>query len=381
MAAPHWYAKLYVVTTGQVIGADLPTTDAPSPTWDQQINQQCALSATTPVGHQGGLSAVTLRTLVKPGRNGLALCYGTGTPSDYIAQAGTIWSHSLVQENPAMLRINGAGMWSMLNARVQIPSTWTPSMGLTDARSVATYTGSYRDIAASIISNAVARGSLPIDLPAVPDGGTRTETYSGFDLTSAGQRLSELTQQNQGPDIFFRPYFATASTIRWQAMIGNPTISNAGNPLLFDHGSNLVQALTTSDGTGLATDSYVKGNGTQQAIAWAYAHDMALITGGWPLLDKVDTSHGDNAVQADLNGFATADQGLNGRTVETWDVTVRVDGGCPLGSYGPGVTASYAFTKHPWILPGRYNQRLLGLSSGQNVGEIKHIVQAAEGAV
>lgn len=381
MAAPHWYAKLYVVTTGQVVGGDLPTIDTPSPTWDQQINQQCAASAQTPIGHKGGLSRETLRTIVKPGRFGLAICYGTGTGSDYISQAGTIWSHNLVSENPAILRINGAGMWSMLNARVQIPSTWTPSMGLTDARSVATYTGSYRDIAAAIIRNAVARGQLPIDLPATPDGGTETETYNGFDLTSAGQRLSELTQQDQGPDVFFRPYFATPKTIRWQAMIGNPTINNAGNPLLFDHGSNLVTALPTSDGTGLATDSYVKGNGTQQAIAWAYANDVSLITGGWPLLDKVDTSHGDNAVQADLNGFAAADQALNGRTVETWDVTARIDGGCMLGSYGPGVTAAYAFTKHPWILPGRYDQRLLGLTNGQNIGEVKHIVQALEGAV
>lgn len=383
MSAPQWYAKLFVVATGQVIGAILPTIDNPGPTWDQQINQQCAISATTPIGHSGGLSAATLRTLVKPGRLGLAICYGggRGTVSDYIAQAGPIWSHSLVSESPAMLRINGAGMWSMLNARVQIPSTWTPSMGLGDARSVATYTGSYRDIAVAIIRNAIARGSLPIDLPTTPDGGPQSETYNGFDLISAGQRLSELTQQSGGSDTYFRPYFAAANLIRWQAVIGNPTISNTGNPLLFDQNSNLVSALTTSDGTGLATDSYVKGNGSQAAIAWSYAHDMQLITDGWPLLDKVDSSHADDAVQADLDGYAAADQALWGRAVETWDVTVRTDGGSPLGSYGPGVTAAYNFTRHPWILPGRYNQRLLGLTNGSNPLEIKHIVQASEGAV
>ena len=61
-----------------------------------------------------------------------------------------------------MLRIGAAGLWSLLNARVQIPSTWTTDMGLTDSRSVATYTGSYHDIAAQIIANACASGSNAI---------------------------------------------------------------------------------------------------------------------------------------------------------------------------------------------------------------------------
>ncbi|HEX3778444.1 MAG TPA: hypothetical protein VHX38_02170 [Pseudonocardiaceae bacterium] len=362
-----------------MIGADLPHTDQPSPTWDQQINQQCSIGFTTPVGHKGGLSAQTLRTVVTPGDFGAAMCYGTGTASDHIAQGGPNWTTQLLSENPAMLKISGAGMWSVLNARVQIPSTWTTSMGLADSRSIATYTGSYHDIACQIISNAVARGALPIDVPPLA-GGTQSMTYNGFDLISAGQRLQELTQLDGGPDIYFRPYFAAANVIRWEAVIGNPTITNTGNPLLFDHGSNLVQCLPTADGTKRALRTFVKGNGTEAAIAWAFAQDVAAITGGKLLLEMVDTNHSDVTDQTTLNAIATADQGLNGKPVETWDATARIDGPHALGTYGPGVRADYNFTCHPWIPPGRYTQRLLGMSSGSNDGEIKHIIQAMQGA-
>lgn len=378
MTSPRWYAKLLAVSTGKVIGADLPTTDNPGPPWDQQINQQCSIGLTTPIGHSGGLSAQTLRPLLTPGDFGMAVCYGSGTPSDYIAQAGPIWTHRMQSESPALRAVNGAGLWSLFNARVQIPSTWTPDMGLGDSRAVATYTGSYHDIAAQIIANAVARGPIPVDVPPLI-GGTESMTYQGYDLTSAGQRLQELTQLDGGPDIYFRPYFATASTVRWEAVIGSPTIANGGNPLLFDHGSNLVQALDTVDGTKRARRTFVKGNGSQAAIQWAFAQDVAAITGGALLLETVDTSHSDVTDQATLDAIATADQMLNGLSVETWDVTARVDGPHPLGSYGPGVTAAYNFTRHPWIPPGRYNHRLLGLSSGSNPQEVKHLVQATEG--
>lgn len=379
MPTSQWYVKLIRLATGEVIGPDLPTTDSPSPPWDQQINQQCSIGLTTPIGHAGGLSAETLRTLVRPGLFGAAICYGPGTASDYIAQAGPFWVHKLVSESPAMLNISGAGLWSVFAARVQIPSTWTPDMGLTDSRSIATYTGSYHDIAAQIISNAINRGPFPVDVPMLT-GGSQSMTYNGFDLTSAGQRLTELTQLDGGPDIFFRPYFATASTIRWEAVIGNPTITNAGNPLLFDHGSNLVQCLPTVDGTKMALRTFVKGNGTQAAIAWAFAQDVAAITSGELLLETVDTSHSDESDQTTLNAIAVAGQQLNGEPVETWDVTARIDGPHPLGTYGPGVRADYNFTRHPWILPGSYTQRLLGLSSGSNDGEVKHLVQLTSGS-
>lgn len=381
MATPKWYVKIVNLATGQVIGADLPTTDDPYPTWDQQINQQCSISLTTPIGHKGGLPASTLRVVATPGMFGTAVCNGPGTGSDYIAQAGPIWTDKLTSEDhPALLNIGGAGMWSVLNARVQIPATWTPDMGLTDSRSVATYTGSYHDIAVQIIANSVARGALPIDVPALT-GGTQSMTYNGFDLTSAGQRLQELTQFDGGPDIYFRPYFATPSTIRWEAVIGNPTISNVGNPLLFDHGSNLVTCLPARDGTKMARRSFVKGSGTDAAVAWAFAQDVAAITNGALLMETVDTSHSDITDQTTLNAIATADQGLNGKPVETWDVTARSDGPHPVGTYGPGVSVDYNFTRHPWVPAGRYTQRLLGLSSGSNDGEVKHIVQAIEASL
>lgn len=381
----RWYCMVFQMTTGAVVN-ELPLFK--DPTWTQQINQQGSYTVQTPIGLvQGpngpvsGLDKMTLRGLLEPGRFGLAICYGDGSPSDYIAQAGPLWKPPLVTENPPVVEVQGTGLWGMLSARVQVPSGWVTSAGLGDPTSVAAYgPTSLQGVAVAIINNAVARGSLPVDVPAAI-AGTLTRTYFGYDLAYAGQRLQELTQEDVGPDILFQPYFSTPTLIRWQALIGNPRIAQSGLPLAWDYGSNLSSLLPSPDGIKLSTTNYVKGNGVEAAVLWAFARDTTLTANGWPLLEYVDSSHSGEINQGVLQGYANANQKLYGRPVETWAVVVRSDMAPALGTYTPGTNATYNITNHPWEPDGQYSQRIIGLTNGSQIGEVVHILQAIQGVL
>jgi hypothetical protein len=370
MDAPGWYAKLFQVTNGLVLG-DLPLYQTPGGLI--QINQQGNWTVSTPIGGGGGLKRDTLRSLTKGFRCGVAICYGTGSGSDYVFQAGPILAAQLLQESPPILQLGGSDPWALLNATYLI----NPA-----SQSIVTYTSSMSGIAASIINAAVARNPLPIDAATVTGTGA-SRTYNWYDFTFAGAALQALTQAAGGPDVYFRPYFSDASHIRWQAVIGNPYITQSGQPLLFDQGSNLVEIRPSIDSSRLAGVVYAKGNGVEAGTLSASATDPTLQAAGWPLLEATDSSQ---ANLTDLGALAAVAQGnlaLNQRPVETWVSWVRTDKRHPLGTYGPGLFANYSMNTHPLIPPDRYSQRILGLSrnQGDDPGMVQHVLHATQGSV
>lgn len=368
--ADAWYAKLFQVTTGQVLG-DLPLTQTPGAL--VQINQQGNWTVSTPVGGNGGLQRDTLRSLTKGFRFGVAVCYGSGSASDYIFQAGPILAAQLLQESPAVLQLGGSDAWALLNATYLIDPV---------SHSIITYTSSMSGIAAAIVNAAVARNPLPIDT-ATGAAGTVARTYNWYDFPFSGAVLQALTQQADGPDVYFRPYFATASTIRWQPMIGNPYITQSGQPLLFDQGSNLVEIRPSIDSSQLAGVVYAKGNGVEAGTLSASATDPTLQAAGWPLLEATDSSQTNLTDLVALAAVAQGNLALNQRPVETWVSWVRTDQRHPLGTYGPGLFAGYNMNTHPLIPPGRYSQRILGLSrnQGDDPGMVQHVLHATQGAI
>jgi hypothetical protein len=370
---PWWYCKLFLLTTGAVLG-ELPLTQDPA--WSQQINQSGSWTALTPIGGSGGLSKATLRSLAKGGRVGVACCFGTGAATDYIAQAGPIWTGQCPQEQPSVWQLGGAGFASLLAATDLIdPNTATPLV----------VTNSMQGIAVALLNAAQALNPLPVDIPAGPFTGITTMTYQWYDFATVWQRLQELTQLAGGPDVYFRPYFSDSSHIRWQAVVGNPYITQAGAPLLFDYGSNLTSCLPSSDSSKLATTVYAKGNGVEAGILWRQAVDTTLTGNGYPKLVYNDSSHSDVIDLNVLANWASGDLALYGRSVETWAATARTDMSPLLGSYGPGVFANYNFgdDSHPIIPAGMYSQRILGLQRSGTGGpdEVEHILHAIQGAM
>lgn len=375
-----WYALVYENKTGAVVD-DLPLIGVPQ--WQNLINTpNCGGTVTTPVGDgtSDALSADKLRTYfeVGAGRFGVAVCYGTRLPSDWIAQAGPAWvatpSDDTATSEVPSVQIGFSGFWSLLQARIMVPS------GASGIGAVAAYGPStLRDIARAMLTDTLIRSTLPLDVPAaLGDSGANVRNYPAVDLAYFGQRLQELTQVQNGPDICFQPYFSAPGTIRHQALIGNPYLTVTSQPMVFDYGANLISVIPPVSAVGMATRSYAKGAGTDAgSLVWGYSADATLENAGWPLLESVDSNHTTVTAQAEIDGWAVANQTQNGRAVKAWAARVRLDGAAPAGSYAPGQAVVYNMQGHFWIPDGLYSQRLLGISNGPDDSSLAHILDAS----
>lgn len=376
MSAPRYYALVYTTVTGEIID-EIPL--AALPQWNQTINADGSWTITTQIGPDDGSAGLTkteLRAVTDTWRHSVAICWGTGSSTDYICQAGPLTARQLVSEQPPILSLGGAGFWSLLRKVLQVASTW-PGTSLAQAGGADTsYTASMQGIAADICANAITRSGLPLDVPA-PIAGTAVQQYFGYQLTSAGQQLQVLTQLSGGPDVLLKPYFSDSGHIRHQALIGNPTLATSGNPLVFDYPSSAKSILPTDNGVGQSTTTYTQGNGVEYAILWAKSTDPTLTDAGWPPLENVDTSQSAQINQTVLQQAADGTQALNGRPISTWAVVMRQDDtDYPFGSYDPGVTGIYNLVKHCWEPDGLQIKRILGFQNGTNVDEFVHLLQS-----
>lgn len=381
--AGRWYGLAYDTVTGAIVN-EIPFEQPPQ--FDRQINQTGAYTITTPVGGVGALGRDTLRSLVSAARRSIAICYGGGSPNDVVIADGPVWSHAY-DDTTNLLSITGAGPWSLLSARLLVPANWTTATGFGSATSDVTYTGSYHDIARSMIADALSRAPLPWDLPAAVGGSSATETYHGYDMGTVGTRLAELTQLSGGPDIDFAPYITPDGlSVRHSVIIGNPSIGQPAGAVAFDYPGNVLLLSPSNDGTALASTVYAKGSGTQYAVAWNSATSTVLTSLGWPPLESVDDTHTDQADPAVLASYAQADIALHQYPVETWPPVVPLGGPPALGiDYAPGYTVNYTLSGHRWVPDGTYSGRILGWRdatlTGQTTPVAQHILQAAEGVV
>lgn len=377
---PRYYALVYFTVTGQIIG-EIPLQGIPQ--WTQMINNDGQWQVSTLIGPDDGSSGLTkaqLHGITDTWRHSVAICWGNGSESDYVCQAGPLTARQLVSEQPPVLQLGGTGFWPLLRKIMQVASTWNGVSLAQGAGADTSYTNSMAGIAYQILVNANARGGLPLDLVANTDTGTIVENYFGYDLTSAGQRLQELTQMSGGPDILLKPYLTGTGYVRHAALIGQPTLVSAGRPLVFDYPGNCTSILPTDDGTTQSTTTYEKGNGVEYATLWASSTVSTLRSAGWPLLENADTGHADIISQTTLQSWANATQALTTYPVSTWTVNVRQDDvDYPFGSYDPGSSATYNVLNHCWLADGAYARRILGFQNATKVGEIVHLLQSAPG--
>lgn len=376
-----YYALAYLTRTGLVLG-EVPIAGAP--TWTQMINDPGSWSLAVPVTGTGMPQAKFLEFADQEWKISVAICWGTGSTSDIIVQAGPWITTAPSSDTSVVATIGGTGFWGMLNHRLQVASTW-PGLSVSGTGGADTTYGptSYQGVAVGILNNAVALDTLPLDVPAAISG-TVTMTYFGYDLTMSGQRLTELaTTIATGPDILFKPYFSSSNTIRHQAIIGNPRITPGSTALYFDYPGAISSILPSRDASQMAGNYFVKGNGMEYATLWGSYVDPTLASQGWPRLDFVDNSQSSITDPNILNSIAQADDLLHGRSLETWAVRVRMDVAPTFGSYGPGVMANYNIQGYPFKRDGLYSMLLVGLQAqqGDPIGEVRHLLQATAGEI
>ncbi|PKV95929.1 hypothetical protein ATK30_6862 [Amycolatopsis echigonensis] len=363
MTERAYTALAYDTVTGRFLAdIDLQT----DPTWSARINDTGGWQIVAELQDRAHRDVV--RGWCVPWRTSVAILYGAT-----VCQAGPIVGYAPSDSQP-QVQISGKGIWEMFNHRLLFNAAWDPTAKpITDPSADFTVNGPLYKIARELVNNAMnwqhrAGGGLPIDLPAqVPDDYSNTRTWHGWEMATPGQRLQELTQVQNGPDVLFQPYLTVVNgfrTIRHQLLIGSPYLQQRGVPLNFNFGNTLVSMTVQGDGTSQANSAFVKGTGNEAGTLYGYATNNVRVQIGWPALDMVDSNHTSVLDPVALNAYAAGDLTLYGSVPEQWEAVVLADADPQWGQYLPGHFANYSFQDHPWIPDGTYSQRILGVSDG-----------------
>lgn len=361
-----WRLFVAETATGKIV-RDLPFVGAPQ--WSYGLNMAGALAPKIPIG---AISKDDLRAVLDYWRLSIGLSWG-----DHIWQCGPVVTYRYSDvDGPPVLDVGCAGIWSLFTQkRVIANPAWTGVSLAEEDADVALTNLSLHTIAKRLVQNDLTRnGNIPIVLPADITG-TQERNFPGYDLAYVGERLSNLTQVIDGPEVEFRPEYTDSSRtyVQWRMRTGNPRLGNLGLPHTWDYGRALSHVDEDGDGSQQQFTSWVRGNGMERGLLIGHHADESLTDLGWPMLESVDGSHSSAIEQATLDGWAQANVETYRNGMNTWAARVRIDGtdgrgrhtGSPaLDIVSAGDNATFSLRDHRWIPNGVYGQRILSISSG-----------------
>lgn len=294
---------------------------------------------------------------------------------DFVIQAGPPTSCSFDQ-NSATLKVQGSGIGAIFDQRIVRASGGLAS-NPSDPTGNLSYTNqTFRAIAMSLVQNSIGMSGYGLNItgPTIPEVGTSTRNYFGYSGATVWQRLTELSQVQNGLDYVFTPYLdgSTPKKLYWQLTTGNPQISLNSNSV-WDYGGAMGSInVDINAAIGPVHRSYVKGSGIDADTMWGYdVNSTALAAQGYPGTDFIDTNHTDATEQTTIDAYATQNLNQYSTPVETWTVSCRLDGKNRFGSlvsprigeFILGESPLFRVEKHPWVAAGVYRRRILAFSS------------------
>jgi hypothetical protein len=218
-------------------------------------------------------------------------------------------------------------------------------------------------------------GDLPLVYPA-DIAGTSAREYPGYDLAAAGQRLTELSQVENGPEFEFAPEFVDPSTrqyIRWNVRIGNPNLGNLTFPHVWDQDKALIGTGFTKDGGWRITRDFERGNGMNRDLVLGFADTPVGVNPSDILLESVGSSHTSASDTSVLNSWAKAAVAAGSTDAPILLHRVRVPGDDGFGNktrsanlteISNGDNGLFVIKNHPRILDGTYACRIIRVDNG-----------------
>lgn len=228
-------------------------------------------------------------------------------------------------------------------------------------------------------------GALNIVLPPVVTG-TNSRNYMGYDLGNIGERLRQLTEVQNGPDIRFRPRFKAddPTVVEWVLETGTPTqplLVQSGPDWIWDTAvaeSGVVKLGVKRDATGMAARAWVPGNGQERNMKLAWETDLSLVNIGFPWTET-DIASKDVEDQVLLDAVAARLLADSLAPWDVWSLQVRADHFPRLGQYLPGEWAQVNVGPgHPMIDPGSYRVRIMAVD-GDHSETVKLTVAPLQG--
>jgi len=358
-------------------GRRIQTLPALSGSWSEGINDagevSCTVSLRNRVVKRLGLSQSALT-----GKAFLAAVEG-----DTVLQAGPIWDHDYDGDG-RRLTLRGAGLLSYFDHRTVLPVLVgrLPSDPTTDTRYMpqdlspdSSYPWptdtrrSLQGIMVGLFAQALSwpSGNVPLTLPSVI-AGTSERPYRGSDVAPVGERVRELTQVINGPEVRLTAQWTTDHLgIQWVAEIGTPT-----QPLIFSpqrpvfyigvDKSSVTRLRVTTNGTKLASQAFASGGRSVDKALVSVSTDSTLTAAGYPLLEVVDSAHSTVEELGTLQEYSDEAVMRGRKPYQTWTFTHNVSTQPFLTSFRAGDFAEVRVTDDPYLEAGPHIMRILGRS-------------------
>lgn len=373
-------------------------------TWGMRLNGPGPVQATLKINAEE-LRNVEVRLATMALRQSLGIAY-----NGQILECGPIWQQDYNADNEE-LALTASGLWSIFDMRKalegnapgaaldapdfwagQTANGWTPP-GASHIKITNKSLGSIARelVRISIQDNPFTRpdgsnaGALNVVLPPI-ESGTNERNYMGYDLGNIGERLRQLTEVQNGPDIRFRPRFKgdDPTVVEWVLETGStaqPLLVQTGPDWLWDTAvaeSGVVKLGVKRDATNMAARAYVPGNGQEVNMLLAWQTDTTLVDAGFPWTEA-DVAAKEVEDMTVLNSVADRLLADSLAPWDSWSLQVRADQFPRLGDYLPGEWAQINVGPgHPMIEPGIYRVRIMAID-GDHTETVKLTVAPMQG--
>jgi hypothetical protein len=366
---------------------DVPVLKGP---WDDRLGAAESVSVTVDM-NDTDVRALDLWNSATPAQAALFAVEG-----DRIT-GGPIWTRGYDRDS-LTLSLGALGWASLFDHRLILPllartigvNQWTVSDPADATKTIpnplltTTINGvSLGTIAKRLIQQAMTwtGGNLPIVFQA-DEAGDATRTYLGADFKPVWEAVKQISEVENGPEVRFQNRF-TADRLGVEVLFQTGTTAQ---PMLT---STAVLAWDVTAPESPVSKLQIDENASDMgSLAWqtggrqadnvlvARAYDSTLIDAGYPLMEKVDSSHTSVSIQATLDAYAAADVAASRTPTQVWSFTAQarpVDqfgkpAGPFVGQYAVGDFCDLKMTGDPLIPNGVYRHRIVGLS-GDEQGE------------
>lgn len=274
------------------MGRHITRVPALPPSWRQTISHAGSLSVTVPDCPE--LRRLDLSRLLREYGSIWAVQSGRT-----VRHAGWLL-HARVDDSGSLAVDLGDG-WSIWDkrivARYQLMASWRDGEVLIDEDHppgdwVLSLHGTYRDIVRDLMAESMRFGPLPYSLPDRQGGREHVRDYDVWDFATVGQRITDITALDGGPEIRYDPYLSDDDRLYWTPRVGVPEIVDHKWRIDLDRpGDRATLTGLDLDGEDMTGEVFGLGGRKDDKVLTAHASRPYLTDRGWPVLQSADTSH------------------------------------------------------------------------------------------
>lgn len=214
---------------------------------------------------------------------------------------------------------------------------------------------------------------LPLVFPEDSAGAHSLEVY-GYNFETADDLIRDLIEDEDGPDIDFRPRWSSDGTLELVLEV------NANKSLLWDYDMDVERPAVASmvyrlSGTEITNVLYGIGEGTEVRTLVRQSRSIGL---PYPALEGTGSFSNVKSLER-LQSLTTESRRTTDGAIRQLDMTVFADAGPYLSELRLGGSIRWKADKDTWLLSGWHPMELLGMSGNLTDEKVSLVIQSLEG--